>query len=205
MEAILVAATPTIVAAFLASLGVWLKRRSRRSRADAARIEARERIAVIKAWLDAHQALAPSAEHSAARRRALADLESTYELLATTEERAKHDSDTLRIVPLMKAALMLNSTPSSVPARIVLTIYYVSLVWLVLWVAAAVLFGVGIAAMDTPANTLAEQLAFAFGITVLSLAVGVAPSLLLYLIYRAIPRHTSPPGTAGGTSGGAVR
>ncbi|HZO66300.1 MAG TPA: hypothetical protein VFB74_14965 [Kribbellaceae bacterium] len=205
MEAILVAATPTIVAALLASLGVWLKRRSRRSRADAARTEARERIAVIKAWLDAHQALAPSAENSEARHRALADLESTYDMLATTEERAKHDSEALRIMPLLKAALLLNSTPPSIPARLVLIVYYVSLGWFVLWVAAAVLFGVGVAAMDDPASALAEQLAFAFGITVLSLAIGLAPALLLYLIYRAMPRHPSPSGSAGGTPGDAVR
>jgi hypothetical protein len=138
---------------------------------------------VISAWLSAHRDLDPSGEHEQARRQALADLEKTYERITQAETIAAREHNESSLSLIARTVLLLDSRPPSAVARTVMILYYVSLAWVVLWVAAAFLFGLGVAVTD-PSGSFGERLAFSFGITVLCLAVGLAPALLLFLLYR---------------------
>lgn len=184
MENILVAATPAIVAALLAALGVWVRRRSRADRARRALEEARSRIAVISSWLDAHRALDMAGEHPDARRRALDDLERAYTLVRAAELAVERQHEAWTFKPLIAAAFLIDARPASALSKTLQILYYVSLAWACLWLAAALMFGLGIAFTDT-SGSFGEQLAFSFGITLLCLAVGLVPSLILFLIFRA--------------------
>jgi hypothetical protein len=85
---------------------------------------------------------------------------------------------------LVEAVLTLHLRPATWPARILGIVYYLSLAWLLLWLAAAVLFGVTIAVVDDPSMSFLSRMGMSAGIFMLCLAIGAAPPLVLYLVYR---------------------
>jgi hypothetical protein len=122
-----------------------------------------------------------------ARDRALADLDRAYALIAWTQEAARREQGVSGFGALVNTIFLLDTHPSSAVAKTVRVLYYVSLAWVALWVAAALMFGVAGAALEIPetSSSLALRLAIAFGISVLCLAVGLSPALVLYLIDRS--------------------
>jgi hypothetical protein len=182
MQDVLVAATPTIVAAILAAAGVWLRNRSGAQR-SARRVEqARSRIAVITSVLDAYSA-DPSGPHAAAKDQLFADLYDAYQQVRGAEQAAQREADRDGATDLTRAVLLLDSRPATLLARVAQVVYYLSLAWALLWLAAAIMFGL-IGAVAQTEETLGTRLATSFGITVLALAIGLSPAVVLHLVAR---------------------
>jgi hypothetical protein len=180
MQDVLVAATPPIVAALLAAVGVWLRRRSQAHSGERAIEEARSRIAVITAVLEAYR---DDPTRGQERQQLMKDLDEAYRQMYAVEKAARRDGGGARMTPLARTVLMLDRRPSTVPAKIVQGLYYVSLAWVLLWLAAAVLFGFAIAFAESQ-DSFGVRVATSLGITVLSLVIGLAPALVLYLVAR---------------------
>ena len=88
----------------------------------------------------------------------------------------------------MTSVLLWNASPSTRTAQAVRILYYVSLGWLALWLAAAILFGLAIAFTNT-GESFGYRLSLSIGITVLCLFIGLTPALVLRLIYQAVPQR----------------
>lgn len=180
MQDVLVAATPPIVAALLAAAGVWLRRRSQAHSGERAVEEARSRIAVITSVLDVYR---NDPTRGQEQQQLMKDLDEAYRQMYAVQEAAKRETSGAGMAPLARAVLLLDRRPSTATARAVQALYYVSLAWVLLWLAAAVLFGLGIAFMETQ-DSFGLRFATSLGITVLALAIGLAPALFLYLVVR---------------------
>ena len=180
MQDIVVAATPPIVAALLAAAGVWMRRRSQAHSGERAVEEARSRIAVITSVLEVYRNDPTRVQE---RQQLMKDLDEAYRKMYAVEEAAKRGRDGAGIVPLARSLLLLDRRPSTVTARVAQALYYVSLAWVLLWLAAAVLFGLAIAFTDTQ-GSFGVRFVMSLGITVLALAIGLAPALVLYLVVR---------------------
>jgi hypothetical protein len=182
MQDVLVAATPTIVATMLAAAGVWLRNRSGAQR-SARRVEqARSRIAVITSVLDVYAA-DPTGAHAAAKEQLFADLHDAYQQVRGAEQAAEREDDRDGLADLARSVLLLDSHPSTLPARVAQVVYYLSLAWTVLWLAAALMFGLVGAVADSE-ETFGTRIATSFAITVLALAIGLAPAVVLHLVAR---------------------
>jgi hypothetical protein len=189
---VLVAAIPPTLAALFAALGLRAQQRNRRNRRSAELAEARDRISAIQAWLETFEALTGKSEAAPERIRALADLQVAYDLIARTEEETRNERATSTLQVAAEAVLLLDVRSRSRTATILQIVYYVSLVWTTIWLAAALMFGVVIAVSD-PEETLSQRVGFSLGISVLCLAIGIAPAFLLNLVYRAANgRHVTP-------------
>jgi hypothetical protein len=182
MQDVLVAATPTIVAALLAAAGVWLRNRSGAQRSARNVEQARSRIAVITSVLDAYTA-DPTGTHAEARDQLFADLRDAYQQVRGAEQAAQREADRDGATDLTRAVLLLDSRPATLLARVAQVVYYLSLAWALLWLAAAMMFGLVGAVAETE-ETLGTRLATSFGITVLALAIGLAPAVVLHLVAR---------------------
>lgn len=182
MQDVLVAATPTIVAALLAAAGVWLRNRSGAQRSARNVEQARSRIAVITSVLDAYTA-DPTGAHAEARDQLFADLRDAYQQVRGAEQAAQREADLDGATDLTRAVLLLDSRPATLLARVAQVVYYLSLAWALLWLAAAMMFGLVGAVAETE-ETLGTRLATSFGITVLALAIGLAPAVVLHLVAR---------------------
>lgn len=194
MQDVLVAATPPIVAAVVAAAGVWLRRRSQAHSGERAVEEARSRIAVITSVLDVYR-IDPTRGQE--QQQLMKDLDEAYRQMYAVEEAAKRETSGAGMTPLARAVLLLDRRPSTAAARAVQALYYVSLAWVLLWLAAAVLFGLGIAFTDTQ-DSFGVRFAMSLGITVLALAIGLAPAFVLYLVVRmSTGAPTSRPGQDG--------
>lgn len=182
MQDVLVAATPTIVAAILAAAGVWLRNRSGAQR-SARRVEqARSRLAVIISVLGAYAA-DPTGAHAEAKDQLFADLHDAYQQVRGAEQAARREDGRDGLTDLTRTVLLLDSRPSTLPARVAQVVYYLSLAWTLLWLAAAIMFGL-IGAVAQTEETFGTRLATSFGITVLALAIGLAPAVVLHLVAR---------------------
>jgi hypothetical protein len=182
MQDVLVAATPPIVAALLAAAGVWLRNRSGAQRSARNVEQARSRIAVITSVLDAYTA-DPTGTHAEARDQLFADLRDAYQQVRGAEQAAQREADRDGATDLTRAVLLLDSRPATLLARVAQVVYYLSLAWALLWLAAAMMFGLVGAVAETE-ETLGTRLATSFGITVLALAIGLAPAVVLHLVAR---------------------
>jgi hypothetical protein len=198
MEAIVVAAIGPLLTAGLAALGFVLSRRLHEhdlnTRHERAVARATAQITALEQLLRVYEAAAEPAERETVRRQVLAgleqaraDLEHAYAALrgagdVTAPRGGTTDLPAVR--RLVEAVLMLHLRPATWPARILGIVYYVSLAWLLLWLAAAVLFGVTIAVMDDPSMSFLSRMGMSAGIFMLCLAIGAAPPLVLYLVYR---------------------
>ena len=182
MQDVLVAATPPIVAALLAAAGVWLRNRSGAQRSARNVEQARSRIAVITSVLDAYTA-DPTGAHAEARDQLFADLRDAYQQVRGAEQAAQREADRDGATDLTRAVLLLDSRPATLLARVAQVVYYLSLAWALLWLAAAMMFGLVGAVAETE-ETLGTRLATSFGITVLALAIGLAPAVVLHLVAR---------------------
>jgi hypothetical protein len=180
MQDLLVAATPPIVAALLAATGVWLRRRRQAHSGERAVEEARSRIAVITSVLDVYR---NDPTRGREQQQLMKDLDEAYGQMYAVQEAAKRETSGAGIGPLVRAVLLLDWRPSTATARAVQALYYLSLAWVLLWLAAAVLFGLGIAFMESP-DSVGVRFAMSLGITVLALAIGLAPAFVLYLVVR---------------------
>jgi hypothetical protein len=182
MQDLLIAATPPFVAAVLAAAGVWLRARSGTHR-DARRVEeARAKIAVIRSVLDAHAGDA-NGSHDDTRQMLMADLDAAYREMRVFEEVAQRDEARGRASDLARAVLLMDRQPRTVVARSAYVLYYLSLAWALLWLAAAIMFGLAGAFTDTQ-ESFGTRIATATGITVLALAVGLGPAIVLHLLAR---------------------
>jgi hypothetical protein len=181
MQDVLVAATPPIVTALLAAAGVWLRRRSQTRSGQRALEDARSRIAVITSVLEAYRA-DPSGDHGQQEQQLMRDLSEAYRQMYAVEA-AHREGSGGGITALARAVLLLDRQPSTATARAVQALYYVSLAWVLLWLAGAILFGLGIAFAESQ-DSFGVQFAMSLGITVLALAIGLAPALVLHLIFR---------------------
>ena len=181
MQDVLIAAIPPIVAALLAAAGVWLRRRSYAQGTERAGDEARARIAVITSVLDAYRN-DPGHDHSQEVQRLMTDLGDAYAQMHAAEEAATRERQGGGTESVARAILLLDRRPSTVTAWVLQALYYLSLAWVLLWLAAAVLFGASIAFAGE--DSFGVRLAMSFGITVLALAIGLAPALVLYLLVR---------------------
>jgi hypothetical protein len=182
MQDLLVAATPPIVAAVLAAAGVWLRARSSTQRRVRRVEEARARIAVIRSVLDAY-ADDPSGRHDDTREMLMADLDAAYRQMHVVEEAAEQDHARGRAADLARTVLLMDHQPRTMVARATWVLYYLSLAWALLWLATAVMFGLVGAFVDTQ-QSFASRVATAMGITVLALAIGLAPAIVLHLVAR---------------------
>lgn len=182
MQDILIAATPPIVTAILAAAGVWLRSRTGAHRA-ARRVEAaRSRIVAITSVLDAY-AGDPTRDHDEAKEQLLRDLDAAYQQMRVAEEAAQRERARGGVASLTRAVLLLDQDASTGVAKAALVLYYVSMAWVLLWLAAAAMFGLAIAFMDTE-DSFGARFASSLGITVLSLAIGLAPAVVLHLVAR---------------------
>jgi hypothetical protein len=179
---LLVAATPPIVAAVLAAAGVWLRARSSTQRSAQRLMEAQTRIAVIRSLLDAY-ADDPSGSHDDTRKILMADLDAAYRQMHVVEEATQQDKAGLGAADLARTVLLTNHHPRTIVARATWVLYYLSLAWALLWLATAIMFGLVGAFVDTQ-QSFASRMATAMGITVLALAIGLAPAVVLHLVAR---------------------
>lgn len=195
----LVAATPPVVTALLAALGVWLRRRFHDRGGQRAAEDARARISLITSMLDAYRG-DPTRSHAVEEEQLLADLAEAYRRLTAAEATARPRRG--RDVSATAATLLLlDRRATSAAAKVFQVLYYLSLAWALLWLAAAVLFGLAIAFGDDQ-GSFGVRLASSFGVTVLALAVGLAPSLVLLLLARTTSQPRSV-GAAGVVHGAA--
>ena len=195
MQDVLIAAIPPIVAALLAAAGFWLRRRSYAQSSERAAADARSRIAVITSVLDAYRS-DPTHDHDAEQQQLMKDLGEAYRQMYAVEAAAKRDRSGWGMAPLARAVLLLDRRPATTTAGVVQALYYLSLAWVLLWLAAAVLFGSAIAFTETQ-ESFAVRLATSLGFTVLALAIGLAPALVLYLVVRMSGAASSQPGQDG--------
>lgn len=184
MQDVLVAATPPIVAALLAAAGVWLRRRSHVHSGERAVEEARSRIGVITSVLEVYRN-SPAGDHDndQEQQRLMNDLDEAYRQMYAVEADAERERSSAEMARLVRAVLMLDRRPSTAMSRAAQALYYVSLAWVLLWLAAAIMFGLAIAFTESP-DSFGVRLAMSFGITVLAMAIGLAPTLVLYLVVR---------------------
>lgn len=179
MATVVAAMIGPLVTAVLAGLGFWLRGRNRGRQYQETLERARERVAFIQSWLEAHERFASPEQHEQARARALRDLQQAY-LLVDQSTAAKQQNQPHAARNGFKRLLLLDPKHTTA-ARILGAFYYVSLAWLLLWVSAGILFGGGVAAIN-PNEPLWVSAATGFGIFVLCLATGVAPALPLYFL-----------------------
>ena len=197
MEAIVIAAIGPLLTAGLAALGFVLRRRLHehdlKTRHERAVARATAQITALEHLLRVYEAAAEPAEREPVRRQVLAgldqaraDLEHAYAALRGAGVTAPRGgtTDLPAVRRLVEAVLMLHLRPATWPARILGIVYYLSLAWLLLWLAAAVLFGVTIAVLDDPSMSFLSRMGMSAGIFMLCLAIGAAPPLVLYLVYR---------------------
>lgn len=182
MQDVLIAATPPIVTAILAAAGVWLRSRTRAQRSARAVEAARSKIAVITSVLDVYPS-DPAHDHDEAKEQLLRDLDAAYQELRLATQTARREKTGGGVASLTRTVLLLDLPASTVVARAAMVLYYLSLAWTLLWLAAAVMFGLGIAFMDSE-DSFGSRLAASFGITVLALAIGLAPAVVLHLVAR---------------------
>lgn len=182
MQDILIAAIPPIVTAVLAAAGVWLRSRSRAQRTARGVAEARSRIVVITSLLDAY-AGDPTRNHDEVKQQLLQDLDAAYRQMRGAEEAAQREQTGGGAEALTRAVLLLDVPASTIVARAALALYYLSLAWTLLWLAAAVMFGLIGAFVDTQ-DSFGSRLAGSLAITVLALAIGLAPAVVLHLVAR---------------------
>jgi hypothetical protein len=157
-----------------------MRRRSQAQSGERAIEEARSRIAVITSVLEVYRNDPTRAEE---RQQPMKDLDDAYRQMYAVEEATKRERAGAGIAPLARSVLLLDRRPSTVAARVAQVLYYVSLSWVLLWLAAAVLFGLGIAFTETQ-DSFGVRFVMSLGITVLALAIGLAPALVLYLVVR---------------------
>ena len=181
MQDILIAAIPPIVTAVLAAAGIWLRSRSRAQRTARGVAEARSRIAVITSMLDAY-AGDPTRNHDEVKQQLLQDLDVAYRQMRGAEEAAQQEKTGGGVAALTRVVLLLDLPASTIAVKSALALYYLSLAWTLLWLAAAVMFGL-IMALDTQ-GSFGSRLASSLGITVLALAIGLAPAVVLHLVAR---------------------
>lgn len=195
MDTILVAAAGPVISGVMAGIGFWLRQRlQRRNRQLAdreARQQASEQVAFIESWLRVHAQLAESAAHGRARDRALADLEKAYAFVDQSLDSApQHEPPSVRTV--LPRILLLDHPARTRGARVAAALYYFSLAWLVLWLAAGVLFGGAVAVSDSGDVSVLEAGVTSFGLFLLSLAIGLAPVLPLYHLASSAERLPLP-------------
>jgi hypothetical protein len=196
MQDLLVAATPPIVAALLAAAGVWLRARSSTQRSARRVADAQARISTITSLLAAYDG-DPSGSHEATKEMLRRDLDAAYADLRLAMDGARQDRDRVRSAGLLRAVLLTDRRPRTVVAWVAWVLYYLSLAWALLWLAAAILFGLAGAVGDT-GQPFGTRIAFAVGITVLMLAIGLAPAMVLHLLARLAAGEGQP---ASGRSG----
>ena len=195
MQDVLIAAIPPLVTAILAAAGVWLRGRSRAHR-TARRVEAaRSRIAVITSVLDVYPN-GSTHDHDAAKQQLLRDLDVAYQEMRVAEETARREKAGGGAASLTRAVLLLDRQAPTIVSRAALALYYLSLAWTLLWLAAAVMFGLGTAFLESE-DSFGARLATSLGITVLALAIGLAPAIVLHLVAR-MTAGGSDRATAGG-------
>jgi hypothetical protein len=182
MQDLLIAATPPFVAAVLAAAGVWLRARSGTQRSARRVEEARAKIAVIKSVLDAH-AGEVNGSHDDTREMLMADLDAAYRQMRVFEEVAQRDRAHGRAPDLARAVLLTDHHPRTFVAWSAYVLYYLSLAWALLWLATAIMFGLIGAFADTQ-ESFGTRIATATGITVLALAIGLGPAIVLHLLAR---------------------
>jgi hypothetical protein len=180
MQDLLVAATPPIVTALLAAAGVWLRRRTQAHSGTRAVEESRSRVALITSMLDAY---GDDPTRAAERERLMSELDQAYQQMQAGREAATRDRGGTGLTPLAREVLLLDRRPVKVLSVAVQALYYVSLAWVLLWLAAAVMFGLGIAVMESQ-DSFGMRLAMSLGITLLALAIGLAPAVVLHLLAR---------------------
>ena len=197
MEAIVVAAIGPLLTVGLAALGFVLRRRLHehdlKTRHERAVARATAQITALEHLLRVYEAAAEPAEREPVRRQVLAGLDQARAERARVRRTARAGgvpaprvgtTDLPAVRRLVEAVLMLHLRPATWPARILGIVYYLSLAWLLLWLAAAVLFGVTIAVVDDPSMSFLSRMGMSAGIFMLCLAIGAAPPLVLYLVYR---------------------
>lgn len=136
---------------------------------------------MITSMLDAY-AGDPSRNHDEVKQQLLQDLDAAYRQMRGAEEAAQRERTAGGVATLARAVLLLDLPASTIVARAALALYYLSLAWTLLWLAAAVMFGL-IIALDTQ-GSFGSRLASSLGITVLALAIGLAPAIVLHLVAR---------------------
>jgi hypothetical protein len=194
MQDVLVAATPPIVTALLAAAGVWLRRRAQARSGIRAVEEAQSRITVIISMLDAYR---DDPTRAREREQLMKELDGAYQQMHAGREAATQGSNGLDLGSLAREVLLLDRRPRGIVSGTVQALYYVSLAWVLLWLAASVLFGLGIALMESP-ESFGTQLATSLGITLLGLAIGLAPAFVLHLLARmSSGAPTTSPGPTG--------
>ncbi|WP_107773690.1 hypothetical protein [Nocardioides sediminis] len=182
MQDLLIAATPPIVAAVLAAAGVWLRARSGTQRSARRVSAAQARIGTITSMLAAYGD-DTSDSHEATKEMLRRELDAAYAELRLATEDAQQDEDRGRSADLLRAVLLMDHQPGTVVARVAWVLYYLSLAWALLWFAAAILFGLAGAVADS-GESFGARMAMAMGITVLALAIGLAPAIVLHLVAR---------------------
>jgi hypothetical protein len=182
MQDLLIAATPPIVTAVLAAAGVWLRARSSTQRRARRMNEAQARIALITSLLDAHGD-DPTTLNEDTKKIMLDDLDAAFREMHALGEAAQQDHDHVTAADLARTVLLLDHQPRTIVAWVAWVLYYLSLAWALLWLAAAIMFGLFGAFADSE-QPFGARLATAMGITVLALAVGLAPSIVLHLVAR---------------------
>jgi hypothetical protein len=156
--------------------------------------EVRSRIAVITSVLDVYR---NDPTRGQEQQQLMKDLDEAYRQMYAVQEAAKRATGVAGMAPLARAVLLLDRRPSTTAAKVVQALYYVSLAWVLLWLAAAVLFGLLIAFTETQ-DSLSVRFGMSLGITVLALAIGLAPAFVLHLVVRmSAGAPTTPPGQDG--------
>ena len=182
MQDVLVAATPPVVTALLAVAGVWLRRRSSAQSGARAVEEARSRITVITTMLDIYR---NDPARGREQQQLMKDLDEAYRHMYSAQQATIRQASGGGLAPVGRAVLLLDRRPTTATAKVAWALYYLSLAWVLLWLAAALMFGLGIAFLDTP-DSFGLRLAMSFGITVLALAIGLAPAVALHLLARML-------------------
>jgi hypothetical protein len=128
-QAFLVPLAAVVVSALSVSLN---ERRQRRSREHQRRMRlagAREDVAFLDAWLNAHDLAAPNADDDPARARAMQDLERAYSVFAESSGSSLKEDEPATFAQLL-GSLFLSRRPKGTAARRVRALYYVALAWL---------------------------------------------------------------------------
>jgi hypothetical protein len=191
MEQIVVAAIGPIVTALLAALGFWLRdrrltRNSQRAYQQALD-DANAQTTFIHGWLDTQKQLASPEEYEQARARALADLQQAYVRVEQTRETVNRQGERVTIRRIGRRLLLLDSMHTTT-SRLLGSLYYLSLVWLMVSasVGALLLF----IPLDDVTGSAAGDLAIGGAFFVTALGMGLAPAILLYWLVVVADRRT---------------
>ena len=191
MEQIVVAAIGPIVTALLAALGFWLRERrlTRNSQRayQQALDDANAQTTFIHGWLDTQKQLASPEEYEQARARALADLQQAYVRVEQTRETVNRQGERVTIRRIGRRLLLLDSMHTTT-SRLLGSLYYLSLVWLMVSasVGALLLF----IPLDDVTGSAAGDLAIGGAFFVTALGMGLAPTILLYWLVVVADRRT---------------